>query len=123
MNTYTVTFWLDDEPGTETVEAESRAHACADVQDRYPNADVWGARPERVVHQTQGQTPSDEVMAKIAEEIATPHRWLVTITQNRTHMSGSIRHVTPEEIEVVWYDRVHRFPWPAVSAVALEACF
>ena len=116
MNTYTVTFWLDDEPGTEMVEAESRAHACADVQDRYPNADVWGARPERLTFQTGGQKPSQAVLDLIEGD-----SHLITFSGKGFSTSGPVRRLDDDGVGIFFYNKVYDYPWSSIACVSALA--
>lgn len=123
MNTYDVTYWLDNDAHTVTVTSESSNAAELSVIDEHPEAEVWGSRAQAVVYATNGETPCAEAMAKIMEEMDTPRRWHIVISRNRHHMNGEITRVDADSIGVYWYDRTELILWDEVTAVSITARF
>lgn len=116
MTTYTVTYWLDDDAHTDTVEAESGAQACADVQDRFPQADVWGARPELMTFPTGGQKPSQSVL-----DLIEGGHHLITFSGKGFSASGPVRRLDDKGVGIFWYNKVYDYPWSTITSVSALA--
>jgi hypothetical protein len=123
MNTYDVTYWLDGDAHTDTVDGESSNEVELAVLDRHPDADVWGSRAQAVVYETNGKVPCAEAMAKIIEEMGTARRWYIVVARKGNRINGEITAVDADSIGVYWYDRTETIPWSDVTAVSITARF